>query len=880
MKRSFLAPEILQVSAMDCGVAALTAFLAGYGVRASYEKLREACQTSVDGTSIDALEDIANDFGVRACQHLVPTDTFVEALSRRLPAVVVTALPGQPPHFAVVWRRFGSWLHVMDPARGREWVRKERLACDLFVMEMVFSEQEFRSWFTESSYREMLLGLCERVLDGEVARAVRSALSTADDPREVAAVDAALRLTARLDKKRGRGGAWRNEAFVRIRRTALSEPASIPAGLRGFTLDDEGNVRVRAAIALAPEMHDHPIVGAETATTLATAATASLRAKDHDGRLWVKLGRLLGRDARTLAWACGSALAATAIAAALEVLLYRAAWDAPRTLVTFGQRVSAVAVVGVLLVLVLLLEAAVLWGSRAIGRYLEVRLRLLTSALLPQVDDDFVRSRPTSDLAYRAHNLTLGREFPASIVRLARSALDLLVSIVALVALDAVNLAVATTGFVALAGAAFYARGKLRGIDARFQAHGARLLTIFLDALRGFLPIRLHGYQNALRAEQDRELSLWQATGSDQTTTRALLGAFDEALGVLVLLVLFVLHLKRSGDARVFVVLAFWAFRIPAAARSLFVAMESYPAQRSAFARLLEIADYAAESTVAPSDVANGSRRNGRREGVRVEFRDVAVLANGHAVLADVDLEIPAAQHVAIVGPSGAGKSSLASVILGLYRPTEGQIFVDGELLDRERLQRLRAVTAWVDPGAQLWNDSLFENLQYAARGYRRRDLLETLESSDLLSVLEGMEQGLNTPVGSDGRLVSGGEGQRLRLGRALLRSEARLVVLDEPFRGLDRTTRRMLAFRARLAWKEATILFISHDISHALDFDRVLVVDGGRIVEDGHPLELAGAPSRFATMLEAERGILDDTWSPARWQRVRIEDGRVKEVL
>ena len=114
------------------------------------------------------------------------------------------------------------------------------------------------------------------------------------------------------------------------------------------------------------------------------------------------------------------------------------------------------------------------------------------------------------------------------------------------------------------------------------------------------------------------------------------------------------------------------------------------------------------------------------------------------------------------------------------------------------------------------------------------------IEAADLRDLLEKLPDGLQTRLGEGGALVSGGEGQRVRLGRGLLRPGVRLVILDEPFRGLDRERRRELLARARRWWRAATVLCITHDVGETQGFGRVLVVDGGQIVEDGAPADLA----------------------------------------
>jgi ATP-binding cassette subfamily B protein len=204
---------------------------------------------------------------------------------------------------------------------------------------------------------------------------------------------------------------------------------------------------------------------------------------------------------------------------------------------------------------------------------------------------------------------------------------------------------------------------------------------------------------------------------------------------------------------------------------------------------------------------------------------------------------------------------------------------VDGLPLDEQRLRSLRTVTTWIDPTIQLWNDTLGANLEYAVRGVRRRPLQEVLEAADLLSVLGATDQGLETPLGAEGSLVSGGEGQRVRVGRGLFRADTRLAILDEPFRGLDRKTRNKLVLNSRLTLKNATMFFVSHDISMTLGFDRVLVVEEGKIIEDGHPAELAATDTRFRAMLESERRLRDEVWEPLKWRRLQVANGGVREV-
>jgi ATP-binding cassette subfamily B protein len=202
---------------------------------------------------------------------------------------------------------------------------------------------------------------------------------------------------------------------------------------------------------------------------------------------------------------------------------------------------------------------------------------------------------------------------------------------------------------------------------------------------------------------------------------------------------------------------------------------------------------------------------------------------------------------------------------------------MDDQELDEARVEALRPHIAWVDPAVQLWNRPLIENLEYGLPSGARMSIHGVIDAADLRQVLERLPEGLKTPLGEGGGLVSGGEGQRVRLGRALLRSDVRLVILDEPFRGLDIKQRNILLARARVLWHNATLLSISHDISETLTFDRVLVIEEGRIVEDGAPAELAEqAGSRFQSMLQAERAVREELWSRSDWRHLKLEEGEL----
>src|SRR5262249_43178633 len=158
-----------------------------------------------------------------------------------------------------------------------------------------------------------------------------------------------------------------------------------------------------------------------------------------------------------------------------------------------------------------------------------------------------------------------------------------------------------------------------------------------------------------------------------------------------------------------------------------------------------------------------------------------------------------------------------------------------------------------------IWNRSVVDNLLYGGPRDAASNLGRVIAASELAGVLEKLPDGMQTALGEAGGLVSGGEGQRVRCARGLLRGGPGLVLLAEPFRGLDRDRRRALLARARAWWKGATLLCVTHDVAETASFPRVLVVEGGRIVEDGAPSALLARESRYREMVAAESSVLRD---------------------
>src|SRR6266849_1920316 len=145
-RRRLFVPEVVQTSAMDCGPASLKCLLEGFGIHASYGRLREACQTDVDGTSIDTMEEAAVQLGLDAEQIMVPADHVLLPEADVLPAIVVVQLTSGVTHFLVAWRRHGALVQVMDPGTGRRWLTRNQFLEELYLHTQTVPAAAWREW--------------------------------------------------------------------------------------------------------------------------------------------------------------------------------------------------------------------------------------------------------------------------------------------------------------------------------------------------------------------------------------------------------------------------------------------------------------------------------------------------------------------------------------------------------------------------------------------------------------------------------------------------------------------------------------------------------------------------------------------------------------
>jgi ABC-type bacteriocin/lantibiotic exporter with double-glycine peptidase domain len=899
-RRHLFVPEVVQTSAMDCGPAALTCLLEGYSLSVSYGRLREACQTDVDGTSIDMLETVAVQLGLHAEQILVPVDHLFLPETMALPSIVVVQLPSGVTHFVVAWRRHGRVVQVMDPGTGRRWPTCRRFLDELYVHTQAVPATAWRAW---AETDEFLGGLRRRwatlaIGGGEVERLLAEALA---HPAWVplAALDATTRMLTALVHGRGlRRGQQATRAlatlFARTSQEDPTRPSTVPAAywmVRPASPGPDGTpaLLVRGAVLVRvcgwqasspiPVVND-TISADRSSTPLPPDLVAALEAPpSRPGR---ELLRLLRADGLLAPTTLGLGVCLAASGVLVEALLWRGLVDLTRHLGSVDQRLGALGALLVFVSALLFLDLVNALGLWRLGRRLEARLRMAFLAKLPRLGDRYFQSRPTSDMAERSHSVYRLRLLPHLGGQLIHVATGLVATTAGLVWLDPSHALLVVLAAMGTQVLPLAMHPLLTERDLRVRTHAGALGRFSLDALLGLTAIRTHGAERAMQREFESRLVEWTRAGLHLQRAVVSVEGVQSVLGFGLAAGLLMAYLAGGEEASGALLLTYWALRIPALGQELMLLARQYPSHRNSTLRLLEPLGAREEGDSGACEGAWGHASappSAPSQGIAIALEGVSVRAAGHTILTDLDLTLAPGSHVAIVGPSGAGKSSLVGLLLGWHRPATGRVLVDGLPLDDRHLAWVRQITAWVDPAIQLWNRPLLDNLCYGAADAPTSLVAQALAQAELRGVLDRLPDGLQASLGESGGLVSGGEGQRVRFGRALVRRGVRLVILDEPFRGLDREQRRALLQRARQVWSSATVLCITHDVGVTQVFDRVLVVEGGRIIEDGTPTSLAACPeTRYRAMLDAEATVHKGLWSSGLWRRLRLVEGRIRE--
>lgn len=240
----------------------------------------------------------------------------------------------------------------------------------------------------------------------------------------------------------------------------------------------------------------------------------------------------------------------------------------------------------------------------------------------------------------------------------------------------------------------------------------------------------------------------------------------------------------------------------------------------------------------------------------RVEFDGVSLsYGRGDAVLDGASFAVEPGEVVAIAGASGSGKSTIADLLLRLIDPDAGVVRLDGRDLRSVRLQDLRHHVRLVEQEPILFHASIADNVRYASPDASQEEVARAIDDAGLSAFVASLPRGADTIVGDRGLALSAGERQRVSLARALL-ADPSVLVLDEPTASLDPVSERQVVDGYRRVMRGRTTLVISHRLDLVRSADRVIVLDGARIAEEGTPAALATRSGPFAALFAGAAAV------------------------
>jgi ATP-binding cassette, subfamily C, bacterial CydCD len=515
---------------------------------------------------------------------------------------------------------------------------------------------------------------------------------------------------------------------------------------------------------------------------------------------------------------------------------------------------------------VFLLRAGVVWGSEfsaktaAVRMKAEIRQRLFERLL--EIGPARLRQESTGELTA---TLTSGVDlldtyFSQYLPQVALAALIPLSFLLLIFPLDPL------TGLVLLLTAPLIPLfmvliGSLgEAVTRRQWSALSRMSAFFLDLLQGLTTLKMLGRSQA----QAGVISQVNERYS-QVTFKVLRVTFLSALAleliatlstavVAVEIGLRLLYGRLDFTQALFILILAPEFYLPL--RTLGARFHAGMAGVTAAARLFTILEQAArQEDRGPKTEDGASSRSSIPGPPSISYQNVTYsYGPGRQALQGVSFAIPAGKTVALVGPSGAGKSTLASLLLRFIEPEAGSIFVDDQPLEATPLSEWRNRVAWVPQNPYLFYGSVDENIRLGDPFADQAQVARAARLAHADAFITELPLGYQTRIGERGSRLSGGQAQRIALARAFLK-DSPLLILDEATANLDPELEALLGDSLDRLLKGRTALLIAHRLETAMRADLVVVLDGGRVVEEGSPQELVERQGMFARLVREYYG-------------------------
>jgi subfamily B ATP-binding cassette protein MsbA len=396
----------------------------------------------------------------------------------------------------------------------------------------------------------------------------------------------------------------------------------------------------------------------------------------------------------------------------------------------------------------------------------------------------------------------------------------------------------------------------LKRVASEGQARVGQMTSMLQEMLHGIRVVQAFGQEEHARRQYADDTRRFVRLMDRSIVARGLYSPTMEMLGVVgvILLLRYVSQRMQNGELSPEVFISFLAsmFLLYTPVKAIGKLSNYIVTGVASAERIFEILD-------APQTVGErvAARPLLRAQG-HVEFSKVRFAYGDEDVLKDVTLKVTAGEMVAVVGPSGAGKTTLSLLLPRFYDVSSGCVCVDGVDVREYRLADLRQQMALVGQDTVLFHATVRENIRYGRRDATDAQVLEAAQAAHAMEFIAGLPGGLDTLLGENGVNLSGGQRQRVAIARALVRN-APILVLDEATSALDAESEFQVQAALLNLLKGRTTLVIAHRLSTVRRADRIVVLEGGRVVEEGRHDELLLRGGTYARLTShGERPVSD----------------------
>lgn len=380
----------------------------------------------------------------------------------------------------------------------------------------------------------------------------------------------------------------------------------------------------------------------------------------------------------------------------------------------------------------------------------------------------------------------------------------------------------------------------------------SRLSAHFLDSLQGLTTLKLFGQSKAHAKNIEKVSNQFRDTTLGVLRITFLSALALELLATLSTAIIAVeigfrlLYAKMEFQPAFFILILAPEFYLPL--RTLGARFHAGMSGTTAAKRIYEILD-----TPVISNQLSIVSRQPAEEVSSIRFENVRYIYPGETMpaLENINLEIHAGQHVALVGASGAGKTTLANLLLRFAEPTAGNIIINNEPLANIFMDSWRTQIAWVPQRPHLFHDTLAANIRLGQPDATDEEMIEAAKAAYLHDFIEMLPEKYETVIGESGARLSVGQAQRLAMARAFLK-DAPILILDEPTSSLDPETESLLEESTRRLMQGRTVITIAHRLNTIFRADQIVVLEEGRIAEQGTHRELLDKNDAYAEMVKA----------------------------